>query len=59
MGFVFCLKDKGKCYQKIKDLFEDRDAEVFDTMLLNGPVNTVKQNLMFLKYQGTYVHNVY
>ena len=46
-------------YHKIEDLFLDRDAEVFDTMLLNGPVDTVKQKLMFLKYQGIDVHNVY
>ena len=29
-------------YQKIEELFEDRDAEVFDTILLNGPIDAIK-----------------
>ena len=40
-------------YQKIKELFEGKDAEVFDTIFLNGPVDTIKQKLNIIKYQGT------
>ena len=29
-------------YHKIEELFEDKDAEVFDTILLNGPLDTIK-----------------
>ena len=46
-------------YQKVEELFEDRDAEVFDTILLNGPIDIVKQKLKLLKDQGTDIHNVY
>ena len=40
-------------------MFEDKDAEVFDTIILNGPIDIVKQKLMFLKDQGKHVDNVY
>ena len=46
-------------YQKIEELFEDKDAEVFDTILLNGPIDSVKQKLKLLKDQGTDIHNVH
>ena len=46
-------------YQKVEELFEDRDAEVFDTILLNRPVATIKQKLKMIKDQGTDIHNVY
>ena len=29
-------------YQKVEELFEDIDVEVFDTILLNGPIAIVK-----------------
>ena len=32
-------------YQNIKDLFEDKDSEIFDTILLNGPIEAVKNKL--------------
>ena len=46
-------------YQIIEELFEDKDAKVFDTIFLNGPIDVVKPKLNLLKYQGTYIHNVY
>ena len=46
-------------YQEFEELFEDRDVEVFDTILLNGPIDIVKQNLKLLKYQGIDIHNFY
>ena len=29
-------------YHKVEELFEDRDPDVFDTILLNGPIDIVK-----------------
>ena len=46
-------------YQKVEELFEDRDVDFFDTILLNGPIDIVKQKLKLLKDQGTDIHNVY
>ena len=46
-------------YQKNEELFEDKDAEVFDMVLLNGPINVVKQKLKLIKDQGIDIHNVY
>ena len=46
-------------YYKFEELFEDRDAEIFDTILLNGPIDIVKKKLNLLKDQGTDIHNVY
>ena len=46
-------------YQKVEEAFEDKDLEVFDTLLLNGPIGDVKEKLRLLKEQGTDVHNIY
>ena len=46
-------------YQKVEENFEDRDVEVFDMLLLNGPIGDVKEKLRLLKEQGTGVHNIY
>ena len=46
-------------YDKIEELFEDRDLDIFDTILLNEPVETVKNKLKLLKDQGTYMHDIY
>ena len=40
-------------YQKIEEKFEDKDSEIFDTILLNGCIEAVKNNLKLLKDQGT------
>ena len=29
-------------YQKVEELFEDRDSEVFYTIMFNGPIDVVK-----------------
>ena len=31
-------------YQKIKELFEDKDLEIFDTIILNWPIEAIKKN---------------
>ena len=45
--------------QKIEEAFEDRDIEIFDTLLLNGPNSEVKEKLRLLKENGTDVHNIH
>ena len=46
-------------YQKIYELFEDKDSEIFDTILLNGPIEAVKNKLKLIKDQGIEIHSVY
>ena len=47
-------------YQRVEELFEDRDVDsVFDTILLNGLIDVVKQRLNLLKDKGTDINNVY
>ena len=46
-------------YQKVEEDFEDRDVEVFDMLLLNGPIGEVKEKRRLLKEHGTDVHNIY
>ena len=36
-------------YEKIEEFFEDRYYEIFDTILLNGPIETVKDKLKLLR----------
>ena len=36
-------------YQKVEDVFENRDVEVFDTLMLNGPIGDVKEKIRMLK----------
>ena len=46
-------------YQRIEEVFEDKDSKVFDTILLNGPIDSVKMKLKVLKEQGTKFHGVF
>ena len=36
-------------YQRIEELFEDKDSNIFDTIFLNGPIDYVKTKLKILK----------
>ena len=45
-------------YHKVEEAFEDRDVEVFDTLMLNGPIGEVKEKLRLLTEKGTDVHNI-
>ena len=36
------IEDQGLEYQKVEELLEDRNADVFDPVLLNGPIKAVK-----------------
>ena len=53
------MEVQGLEYQKVEEDFEDRDVEVFDTLLLNGLIGEVKEKLRLLKEQGTDVHNIH
>ena len=49
MDEVEGLADQNLEYQKIEKLFEDRDSDIFDTILLNGPIKTMKKKLKLLR----------
>ena len=36
-------------YQNIEKLFEDKDSKIFDTILLNGPIEALRNKLKLLK----------
>ena len=38
---------------------DDRNADVFDPVLLNGPIEAMKQKLNLLRDQRTDLHNIY
>ena len=59
MAHVESVEAQNLEYQKMKELFEDRDDEVFDTILLNRPIDTLTKKLKLLKYQGNNIHNIY
>ena len=46
-------------YHRIEEVFEDKDSEVFDTILLNGSIDLVKIKLKVLKDQGMKFHGVF
>ena len=46
-------------YQRIEEVFEDKDSNIFDTILFNGPIDSVKTKLKLLKYKGTEVHGIF
>ena len=45
MDDVEGLDDQNLEYHKIKELFEDIDSDLFDIILLNGPIETIKRKL--------------
>ena len=59
MAKVEVLSDQNLEYEKIEEFFEDRDSEIFNTILLNGPIEIVKNKRKLLRDQGTDVHSVY
>ena len=46
-------------YQKNEELYDDKDSEVFDTILLNGPIEFINKKIKILKDTGTDVHGIY
>ena len=48
MDEVEGLADQNLEYEKIKEFFEDKDSNIFDTFLLNAPIEIVKTNWSYL-----------
>ena len=46
-------------FQKLEDVFKDRDGGIFDTIISFGPIHQLKTKLDAFKDQGTYLHNVF
>ena len=59
MAQVKSVEAQNMEYQKVEELFEYRDAEGFDTIMLNGPIDSVRENLKLPKDQGTNIQNIY
>ena len=53
------IETRGLEYKKVEELLDDRNVDVFDPVLLNGPIEAVKQKLNLLRDQGTDLHNIY
>ena len=49
MAEVEGLADQNLEYQKIEELFDNRESDIFDTILLNGSIKTVKNKLKLLR----------
>ena len=45
-------------YHKIEEVLEDRESEVFDTLLSFGSVNQLKTKIKTFEDQGTDLHGV-
>ena len=43
------IETQGLEYHKVEELLEDRNADVFYPILLNGPIEAVKHRLNVLK----------
>ena len=43
------IETQGLEYQKLEELLDDRNAYVFDPVLLNGSIEDVQQKLNFLR----------
>ena len=43
----------------LEEIFEDKDRDVFDTVLSFSPVHELKNKLKTLETQGIYVHDVH
>ena len=46
-------------YHKIEEFFEDKDSEIFESILLNDTLETGKNKLKNLKDQGIDTHGVF
>ena len=46
-------------YQRIEEVFEDKDSDCFDTILLNGTIDSIKPKLKLIKDQGTEIHGIF
>ena len=46
-------------YQKIEKIFEEKNDEVFDTILLNETIETAKCELKIIKDQGSDTYGLF
>ena len=46
-------------YHNVEEFLEDKDSEIFNTILLNDNVETAKNKLKILKDQGIDTHGVF
>ena len=53
------IETRGLEHKKVEELLDDRNANVSDPVLLNGPIEVVKQKLNLLRDQGMDLHNIY
>ena len=49
----------GVSYQKVEEIFEDKNAKVFYTILLNETIVIAKNKSKILKDQGSDTHGVF
>ena len=52
-------EELGVSCQKVEESFEDKNAEVYDTILLNETIETTKNKLKILKDQGSDTRGVF
>ena len=52
-------EELGVSYQKDEKSYEDKNVEIFDTILMNETIETTKTKLKILKDQGTDTHGVF
>ena len=53
------IESEGLEYQIVEQLLDDRNADVLDLVLLNGPIEAMRPNLNLLRDEGTNLHNIY
>ena len=53
------IEIQGLEYQKVEEVLDDRNADVFDLVLLNGPIEAMKQKLNLIRDLGMDLHNIY
>ena len=53
------IETQGLKNQKVEELLEDRNVDVFDLVMLNGPIDVVKQSLNVIKYHGNGLQKIY
>ena len=58
MNNVEVMEVQAQEYQKIEEFFEDKDSEIFDTIVSVSSVYLLKNNLKVLKDQGTGIHEI-
>ena len=53
------IETHGLEYQKVEELLDHRNADVFYPVLLNGHIEAMKHKLNLIRDQGMDLHNIY